>query len=489
MDTGGTVEIDGRVFWTFGDTVLAGADQIPNHIAWSDDDDASGCIRLRVDDRSGTAVPLLPYAPGDELSVWPLGMEETSADTVHFYYASVVEDPQYEWRVQGVGIGSFDTETLVARRELGGELLWTAGTPMPTRTFSDGEYVYTFQDITRETWTRDTILARVPVDDIESPAAYEYWDGKVWLAGLWDAEAGAWSDAIDDIEPLWRQGSMHNGVEVAYNEFLDTWLAVYSTGFMSGVNVRTADDLTGPWEGETVLVDCSTFHSQPDSGFLCYSGAQHESYTADGGRTIYVSYSNEGSYQPYLHEIRLAAPVDGPAGLALYASDIPAPGLAPIFRWRHVDGGATRYGAAAPWPAGDYENEGLAFFAPVDEASAREANALHAPVYQWSRGDTFRYSPLNLAPAGYAQERVAFYAPCPDADGDSLTDCFESFLGTDPAHSDSDGDGLTDGYELATAGCEPLVFDSDADGVPGPEEVFLGRNPCRTDDVEHVRGR
>ena len=67
-------------------------------------------------------------------------------------------------------------------------------------------------------------------------------------------------------------------------------------------------------------------------------------------------------------------------------------------------------------------------------------------------------SNIDLASAGYDRHEIAFYAACPDRDNDTLTDCFESFLGTDASSADTDGDGLLDAYERDTPGCDPLVY-------------------------------
>jgi hypothetical protein len=73
-----------------------------------------------------------------------------------------------------------------------------------------------------------------------------------------------------------------------------------------------------------------------------------------------------------------------------------------------------------------------------------------------------------------------------DSDGDLLADADEIFLhGTNPLDADSDDDLLTDAEELdlaAFGGCpDPLVFDSDADGIGDGEEHVLGFDPCDAD--------
>lgn len=507
QDTGGTVVVDGTVYWTFGDTVLEDGAMLPNLVGSSPDADASDCLSLAPSEHNGRATPLLDTVLAGELTVWPLGMEATAADTVHFFYASVDGPGGGEWRVRGVGIASFDTNDLTASRDLGGTLLWPAGGPLPTRTFADDLYVYAFLDVSRAPWTTETVLARVPKGAVDSPGRYQYWDEGApgrpgrWVPGLWDPETAAWNQGIDSLGPLWVQAGMHNGVEVAYNEFLGRWLAVYSAGFMSTINARTAEKLTGPWTGpETVLVGCPAFHPDADRGFLCYSGAQHEFYSRDGDRTIYISYSNTDTYQPYLHELRLAAPIrqwrdeDGrvlylpakdaaPAGfraggIAFYASDIAAPGFLAIHRWERMDTGQYSYGVMPPGPRLAYRDLGADFYLPASAAAARATNTPYAPVYRWTLGDEERYSPLDLRSGGYIRMGTAFYAPCPDGDGDTLSDCQESFLKTSPRYADSDGDSLGDGFEVATKGCDPLRRSDDGDGVPAGEELLAGTNPC-----------
>ena len=506
QDGSHTAAVGGIVYWGFGDTTLADGAMLPNAVGWSADSDASDCIQLvpwQVDSR---AEPLLPRAPG-ELTVWPLGMEAGDDGQVRFFYASVVSDAETDWRVRGVGIASFDPATMRGQRSNGGALLWEEGMPLPSRVYVEDGYAYVFLVISSETWTSDTLLARVPRDAIESPGLYEYWDpaSQRWLGGLWDAGRGRWDPALGTLAPLWRQPAMHTGTDVAYNEFLGRYLAVYTSGFMSSLAARSAASITGPWDGpETALVRCADYHPNPQRDFVCYTGAQHRSYARDGGRTIYVTYSNGQSYQVYLHEIRLAAPVtqwtsdagdavyvaDGGAapdgfvedGLSFYASDIPAPGLSPVHRWRDAGTGELRYGVSSPGP--DFDDAGVDFYAAADRAAAAATHAAYEPVYRWEREGIARYAALDLSAGGYARRETAFYAACPDADGDGLTDCGESFEGSDPYVADSDGDGLPDGYEVATAGCEPLIsVTDDGDGVGWLQELIEGRNPCLPETV------
>ena len=72
-----------------------------------------------------------------------------------------------------------------------------------------------------------------------------------------------------------------------------------------------------------------------------------------------------------------------------------------------------------------------------------------------------------------------------DTDGDGLSDGAELALGTDPSNSDTDGDGLLDGEEtsfgtnplLPNTGGDAANADSDADGLNNGLELLLGTDP------------
>jgi hypothetical protein len=66
----------------------------------------------------------------------------------------------------------------------------------------------------------------------------------------------------------------------------------------------------------------------------------------------------------------------------------------------------------------------------------------------------------------------------PDSDEDGVSDSDEiNFYGTDVLDPDTDGDGLDDAEELLTYGTNPLLADTDGDGVSDSEEVAAGSDP------------
>jgi hypothetical protein len=64
-----------------------------------------------------------------------------------------------------------------------------------------------------------------------------------------------------------------------------------------------------------------------------------------------------------------------------------------------------------------------------------------------------------------------------DPDLDGLTNSQEAIHGTNPLLADSDGDGLTDPQEISSSLTGPLVGDSDGDGSNDGAEVAAGTNP------------
>lgn len=85
------------------------------------------------------------------------------------------------------------------------------------------------------------------------------------------------------------------------------------------------------------------------------------------------------------------------------------------------------------------------------------------------------------------------WSELPDSDGDGLPDEFEEEYGCDPLNPDSDGDGLPDGYEILNVGSDPAnahsldtilsdgEYDNDQDGLSNYEEYMLGTDPLVVD--------
>lgn len=67
--------------------------------------------------------------------------------------------------------------------------------------------------------------------------------------------------------------------------------------------------------------------------------------------------------------------------------------------------------------------------------------------------------------------------PAEDVDGDGLSALAEQAAGTNPLVADSDGDGLDDAAEVRVHRTDPLVQDTDGDGAGDAAEVRVGTDP------------
>jgi hypothetical protein len=71
-----------------------------------------------------------------------------------------------------------------------------------------------------------------------------------------------------------------------------------------------------------------------------------------------------------------------------------------------------------------------------------------------------------------------------DSDGDGLTDELETALGTDPLLPDSDADGVIDSDEIDFYGTDALDPDTDGDGLDDAEELLAGGTNPLLDDTD-----
>lgn len=131
------------------------------------------------------------------------------------------------------------------------------------------------------------------------------WLGKVNPANVLDRSAwsfyvgnGNWSSQIGDAIPVF---SGDNILSVAWNNYLQQYVAVYSAPFSQNVMMRTAPSPEGPWSFEVTAFTAM----QPSQGNV-YDAHAHSEYDANGGQTIFVSYSR-ATPAPFTGEVRLVS--------------------------------------------------------------------------------------------------------------------------------------------------------------------------------------
>jgi len=129
--------------------------------------------------------------------------------------------------------------------------------------------------------------------------------GKVAPANVLDRSAwsfyagnGNWSSQIGDAVPVFSGDDI---LSVSWNNYLQQYVAVYSAPLSQNVMMRTAPGPAGPWS----LAITAFTAMRPASGSV-YDALAHSEYDANGGQTIYVTYSRS-TPAPFTSEVRLVS--------------------------------------------------------------------------------------------------------------------------------------------------------------------------------------
>lgn len=129
-------------------------------------------------------------------------------------------------------------------------------------------------------------LAKVSPAQVQNRSAWMYYSA-----------SGTWSPQIGDATPVFTGDSI---LSVAWNSYLNRYVAVYSAVFSQNVMIRTAPNPQGPWSDEIVAFAAQ----QPASGNV-YDAHAHPEYDINGGQTFFVSYSRATG--EFSSEVRLVS--------------------------------------------------------------------------------------------------------------------------------------------------------------------------------------
>ena len=198
--------------------------------------------------------------------LWPLGGVSDGGD-VYLYVNKVLFRDYFDYDV---------VSTFLWKQTAQGEQVrsieWTGSeSGWGTGAFLDKDVtVYLFRTVKNDGFAWDVQLARVPVAGIENSSAYEYFDGFDW------SSSPAPSVTVMETSPQ---------LSVAYNSYLERYVAVYPEPLGSRVMMRIAEQIDSEWSDPIALFDV-------DLGEQMFLGNvyQHPDYARDGGRTILISH-------------------------------------------------------------------------------------------------------------------------------------------------------------------------------------------------------
>jgi len=115
-------------------------------------------------------------------------------------------------------------------------------------------------------------LAKVDPGSAQDRSAWSFYAGN-----------GNWRSQLSNAVSVFNGSSI---VSVSWNDFLQDYVALYSPPFSQNVMMRTSPQPEGPWSGEVKALVAK----QPVSGNV-YDAHTHPEYDANGGQTIFVTYS------------------------------------------------------------------------------------------------------------------------------------------------------------------------------------------------------
>jgi Domain of unknown function (DUF4185) len=129
-------------------------------------------------------------------------------------------------------------------------------------------------------------LGKVDPSSVQNRSAWTFFAGN-----------GNWSPNVSDAVSVFSGDDI---LSVSWNSFLQRYVAVYSQNFSQNVIMRTSPNPQGPWSDETTAFSAM----QPSQGNT-YDAHAHPEYDANGGQTIFVTYSR--STGAFTSEVRLVS--------------------------------------------------------------------------------------------------------------------------------------------------------------------------------------
>jgi hypothetical protein len=321
-DGGYSTLFQGQSVWVYGDTFLAQPNAqnftlISDSWSYTSDLTARGGITGFKEqlDAAGAPVMLLPETQAEQAfnsahngnncqqpcgarwALWPASVVVNPANNQALVFYSLISAQPGAFNFQAVGYSVASWQNLSTQPQRPNisppvvtahpDLLFNQNEPaFGTASLISGGVLYVYGcGIFTSSFDEGCRLGKVAPENVLSRSAWSYYAGN-----------GNWSSNIGDAISTFSAASI---VSVAWNNYLQLYLAVYSEPFSQDVMLRTAPAPEGPW-------------SQPVKAFTAMQPAQgntydahaHSEYDANGGQTIFVSYS-PSLPTPFTSEVRL----------------------------------------------------------------------------------------------------------------------------------------------------------------------------------------
>ncbi len=323
-DGGYSALFQGQSVWLYGDTFLAKPNAQNFTLisdSWSSTSDliAQGGITGFKEpfDSAGAPEMLLPETQAEEAfnaahngsncqqpcgarwALWPASVVVNPANNqaLVFYMLVYAQPGAFNFQAAGYSVASWQSLTTQPQRptisppvvSAHPDLLFNQNEPaFGSASLISGGVLYVYGcGIATNGFDKGCRLGKVAPQNVLNRSAWSYYAGN-----------GNWSSQISDAISAFNAGSI---LSVAWNNYLQLYLAVYSEPFSQDVVLRTAPAPEGPWSQPVKAFTAM----QPSQGNV-YDAHAHSEYDAKGGQTIYVSYSRSLP-APFTSEVRLVS--------------------------------------------------------------------------------------------------------------------------------------------------------------------------------------
>ena len=315
----------GASVWLYGDTFIAKADAQNRTLfsdSWSFTTDLNAQSGLtgfqeRLDS-TGAPTMILPETPAEQAfnqahnlnncqaqpcgarwALWPGAIVVNPADNTALIFYTVVSAQPGAFNFQGIGasVATWQSlQSLPQRPTLNPpivanhpDLIFTQNEPgFGSAAFISNGTLYVYGcGIGTNGADKGCRLGKVAPSSAQDRSAWTFYAGN-----------GNWSSQLGDAVSVFTGDDI---LSVSWNNYLQSYVAIYSQVFSQNVMIRTSSKPEGPWSGETVAFVAMA----PSSGNV-FDAHAHSEFDANGGQTIFVSYSRS-TPAPFSSEVRLVS--------------------------------------------------------------------------------------------------------------------------------------------------------------------------------------
>ena len=315
----------GASVWLYGDTFIAKADAQNRTLlsdSWSFTTDLNAQSGLtgfqeRLDS-TGAPTMILPETPAEQAfnqahnvnncqaqpcgarwALWPGAIVVNPADNTALIFYTVVSAQPGAFNFQGIGtsVATWQSlQSLPQRPTLNPpivanhpDLMFTQNEPgFGSAAFVSNGTLYVYGcGIATNGADKGCRLGKVAPSSAQDRGAWTFYAGN-----------GNWSSQLGDAVSVFTGDDI---LSVSWNNYLQSYVGIYSQVFSQNVMIRTSSKPEGPWSGETVAFVAMA----PSSGNV-FDAHAHSEFDVNGGQTIFVSYSRS-TPAPFSSEVRLVS--------------------------------------------------------------------------------------------------------------------------------------------------------------------------------------